>query len=456
MLEVLHKERKYKSLIRNGDAGKSKQSVQFKDNRSENTAQLKVQQMANQSIQRKENKTGMPDNLKSGIENLSGIDISDVKVHYNSPQPAQLQAHAFAQGNQIHIASGQERYLPHEAWHVVQQKQGRVSPTKQLKGKVNINDNSGLEKEADVMGAKAISVSKQNNIQKKPIQLLSNSHTYQLNKEKALWALGGAVVTGLGTYLLSKYNERQARLRQEQIITEFDAAIAAAGYTDNAQVRENVFVRTALTQGISAATARELFRASGAAAKDVVTEFNLAGDRKPSVQSAIHYIHDHPEATGFYVEVDIRNLGGLNSVLGHNGADKFFRVMTDISAARANSLKSGKVKVASFRHGGDEFSFLVVAEDGSVNGGHVDAVMDVAAKQIHALMIEEPIGKYNEHPPEHIDPHNPIASIEHPKHKGEKAYYGTGIIYGIGTILGTDEVDAPISIADLQVEAKKK
>ncbi|MCB0400488.1 MAG: DUF4157 domain-containing protein, partial [Flavobacteriales bacterium] len=132
---------------------KSIQSVQFKDNRSESTVQLKVQQMANSSVQLRENKTGMPDNLKSGIESLSGMDMSDVKVHYNSSQPAQLQAHAFAQGNQIHLSPGQERHLPHEAWHVVQQKQGRVAPTKQLKGKVNINDDAGLEKEADVMGA---------------------------------------------------------------------------------------------------------------------------------------------------------------------------------------------------------------------------------------------------------------------------------------------------------------
>ena len=138
--------------------------IQFKDNRSENTAQLKAQEMANQPIQRKANKTGMPDNLKSGIENLSGMDMSDVKVHYNSPQPTQLQAHAFAQGNQIHIASGQEKHLPHEAWHVVQQKQGRVSPTKQLKDKVNINDDAGLEKEADVMGAKALQMKPKENI----------------------------------------------------------------------------------------------------------------------------------------------------------------------------------------------------------------------------------------------------------------------------------------------------
>ncbi len=141
------------------NVSKNKQSVQFKDNRPDATTQLKVQQIANQPIQRQENKTGMPDNLKSGIENLSGMDMRDVKVHYNSALPAQLQAHAFAQGNQIHIASGQERHLPHEAWHVVQQKQGRVAPTKQLKGKVNINDDTGLEKEADVMGAKAMNMS---------------------------------------------------------------------------------------------------------------------------------------------------------------------------------------------------------------------------------------------------------------------------------------------------------
>lgn len=106
-------------------------------------------------IQKKENKTGLPDPLKSGIEHLSGHSMDDVKVHYNSNQPAQLNAHAYAQGTDIHLGPGQEKHLPHEAWHVVQQKQGRVQPTKQLKSKVQINDDKDLEKEADVMGAKA-------------------------------------------------------------------------------------------------------------------------------------------------------------------------------------------------------------------------------------------------------------------------------------------------------------
>jgi hypothetical protein len=98
----------------------------------------------------------LPDNVKQGVESLSGISMDDVKVHYNSAKPAQLNAHAYAQGTDIHLASGQEKHLPHEAWHVVQQKQGRVQPTTMMKAKVPINDDQVLEKEADVMGARAL------------------------------------------------------------------------------------------------------------------------------------------------------------------------------------------------------------------------------------------------------------------------------------------------------------
>jgi len=109
------------------------------------------------------NKTGLPDNVKSGVEQLSGVSLSDVKVHYNSPKPAQLHAHAYAQGTDIHVASGQEKHVPHEAWHVVQQKQGRVQATKQMKGEVPVNDDAGLENEADVMGAKAVQMAAKEN-----------------------------------------------------------------------------------------------------------------------------------------------------------------------------------------------------------------------------------------------------------------------------------------------------
>nr|MDU9042979.1 DUF4157 domain-containing protein [Candidatus Electrothrix aestuarii] len=107
-------------------------------------------------VQKQENKTGLPDDLKAGVENLSGLAMDDVRVSYNSEKPAQLNAHAYTQGTEIHVAPGQEKHLPHEAWHVVQQKEGRVRPTVQMKAGVAVNDDVGLEREADVMGASAL------------------------------------------------------------------------------------------------------------------------------------------------------------------------------------------------------------------------------------------------------------------------------------------------------------
>ncbi|MCP4983813.1 MAG: DUF4157 domain-containing protein [Gammaproteobacteria bacterium] len=120
-----------------------------------------LQGKSEQALQREQqavaatNKTGMPDNLKQGVESLSDQDLSAVRVHYDSPKPAQFNAFAYAQGNDIHLGSGQEKHLPHEAWHTVQQREGRVKPTMELKGE-NINDDAELEHEADVMGAKAL------------------------------------------------------------------------------------------------------------------------------------------------------------------------------------------------------------------------------------------------------------------------------------------------------------
>ncbi|HEY9694207.1 MAG TPA: DUF4157 domain-containing protein [Oculatellaceae cyanobacterium] len=126
-----------------GDSGQVGEPIQAKGKDSVGVSEVQP-----------ENKTGLPDNLKAGIENLSGIAMDDVRVHYNSSKPAELQALAYTQGTEIHVAPRQEQHLPHEAWHVVQQKQGRVKPTIQMKGET-INDDAGLEREADVMGGKA-------------------------------------------------------------------------------------------------------------------------------------------------------------------------------------------------------------------------------------------------------------------------------------------------------------
>jgi len=207
----------------------------FKDDRLETVTQRKLQSLANdhtqaseaaqlqstannsvsqhEVLQKKKNDTGLPDKLKAGVEQLSGVALDDVKVHYNSAKPAQLQAHAYAQGSNIHIAPGQEKHLPHETWHVVQQKQGRVKPTVQLKNNVQLNNDKGLEQEADVMGNLAMQ------LQLKPLvgeqaykredsaepllvlQRVENGEVMQLEIGKWLkagWMEGQPIMHGLG------------------------------------------------------------------------------------------------------------------------------------------------------------------------------------------------------------------------------------------------------------------
>lgn len=100
------------------------------------------------------NSTGLPLKLKEGVESLSGFDLSEVRVTYNSAKPMQVGAAAYTKGTEIHVSPGQEQSLPHEAWHVVQQAQGRVKPTGQVEG-LDINNDPALETEASSKGEQA-------------------------------------------------------------------------------------------------------------------------------------------------------------------------------------------------------------------------------------------------------------------------------------------------------------
>lgn len=101
-----------------------------------------------------ENRTGIPAQMKQQMEQFSGLAFDSVRVHYSSGKPAQLQAHAYTQGNDIYIAPGQEKHLQHELGHVVQQRQRQIPPTVHMNG-VAINLDPALEREADSYGRRA-------------------------------------------------------------------------------------------------------------------------------------------------------------------------------------------------------------------------------------------------------------------------------------------------------------
>lgn len=109
-----------------------------------------------QSEQKKVNKTGIPDSLLRKFEEMSGFDLSEVRVYYNSDKPQQvgLDVLAYAEGLNIYISPGNEEHLEHELWHVVQQLEGRTKPTTTHNGE-KIDDRKNMEDEATKEGNKA-------------------------------------------------------------------------------------------------------------------------------------------------------------------------------------------------------------------------------------------------------------------------------------------------------------
>jgi outer membrane protein OmpA-like peptidoglycan-associated protein len=110
-----------------------------------------------------------------------------VNLHTESEQASQMGALAYAQGNDVHFAPGQynpssqsgQELIGHELAHVVQQRNGRVGVQAKERG-IPLNQDSGLESEADAMGklaaqGKKTGMSSQGNSESGPVQMKKHS-----------------------------------------------------------------------------------------------------------------------------------------------------------------------------------------------------------------------------------------------------------------------------------------
>lgn len=103
----------------------------------------------------------MPAGVRAKMEGALGVDFSAVRIH-EGPEAEAVGALACTQGTAIHFAPGQyqpesqrgQELLGHELTHVVQQARGRVQAARQVNG-VGLNDDPGLEREADDRGREA-------------------------------------------------------------------------------------------------------------------------------------------------------------------------------------------------------------------------------------------------------------------------------------------------------------
>lgn len=139
----------------------------------------------------------MPGDVRAKMEGAFGVDFSRVRIHEDA-RPEALGALAYTNGTDVHFAPGQyqpdsqrgQALLGHELTHVVQQSRGTVAATTQTKG-VGVNDDAGLEREADEMGARAARGQR---------------------VELGTWARGGAAGVGAGSVQRAVVQLQRAQL----------------------------------------------------------------------------------------------------------------------------------------------------------------------------------------------------------------------------------------------------
>lgn len=179
----------------------------------------------------------------------------------------------------------------------------------------------------------------------------------------------------------------------------------------------------------------ERLREFGLMARDNVTGFHegrSGAGRFATLQMAIQHVKETKEEA-YYVEMDLKNLGGLNAFLGHSEANEIFGMIALIVWRDLSAIAS---EACFFRHGGDEMSAFLI------NTTERDLRSAISRINWEVAILAETNG---------------LDEIPHPKHKGDARYSGLGLYFGFSQILSRYEHDptAVFSVADQAVENRK-
>jgi GGDEF domain-containing protein len=204
--------------------------------------------------------------------------------------------------------------------------------------------------------------------------------------------------------------------------------------------------------------------------KDSVTGFSTGLDRLPTLVKASKRARENKE-TLFYIEVDLRNLGGLNSVLkSHSEANKLFKAMADVVKNALLPIANSPEELCAFRHGGDEFSFVIKLKNSEIE---MQAQVKNSLQKIET--INQALSKAQEDIATMVKAWptaggtKDLSTISHPKNclsedlttkfsftpeqimiadKLCEPFKGTGIYFGISEILPLPESQLPKEMAE--------
>jgi GGDEF domain-containing protein len=208
-----------------------------------------------------------------------------------------------------------------------------------------------------------------------------------------------------------------------------------ARFTSTGTARRAAFLTLAQRFQIDPGSASDLYGVLLQSRPDQLTGFERAADREATVQEAAL----HAKKTGtaaVYAEIDVRNLGGLNRALGRQKADSVFAQVAAVVEGQMGDVSSIG-DAWPFRHGGDEFSFVVVARRPGIDAGQLELAVSTALVRA-AAAVKDQTSEYS--------------GVSHTKPGGPP---GTGIAWGTSVIGPGADPSKVFATADMKVERKK-
>ncbi len=221
------------------------------------------------------------------------------------------------------------------------------------------------------------------------------------------------------------------RFRHKLKNTIFEALAGREKFVDYYQQALQEIIALGITQ-----EQMSVLRKYGLLANDNVTGFYEGRSGDSRYQTLIQAIQ-HVKKTGeeaYYVEMDLQNLGGINAVLGHTGANEIYTKIAEVIKANLQPIAS---ESAFFRHGGDEMSAILVDTS--------EQAVVMAFEKIKAQVGE--VARYFK-----------VHDAPHPKHADDDSYKGTGVHYGYARILPQHEANPTLIFkeADTKLEMNKR
>ena len=180
----------------------------------------------------------------------------------------------------------------------------------------------------------------------------------------------------------------------------------------------------------------EAMREYGLMARDNVTgyfEGRSGRGRYWTVESAIRHVHETGEQA-HYVEMDLRNLGGLNAAIGHSKANEVFGAIAAVVRSELSSISS---EAAFFRHGGDELCAILV------NGTTRAARSAFRRTDRRVAKLAKEYG---------------VDDIPHPKYRDDPDRRGVGMAFGLVRLSSRHGIDptAVFRKADLEMLHRRR